>query len=150
MNRLQQLAGLITESQLNEVEGKDLNSYGKVLFDRLKKNGFDPKFVKSSGEFNNLSKIVKDKKDAKLAAVLYDDMGNPGDGYIMIATNEGNHDEVGKMLDSIKFELPDGGKHFEDSAWTWQINGSSFAKKPQSESLDIEEVVNEALKSVRK
>jgi len=127
IKRMQQLAGIINESQLNE--NKDLNSYGKVLFDRLKKNGFDAKFVRTANEFDQLSRTVRNSKDKKLAVVLYDDMGKPGDGFIQIGVNNDTHDEIGEILDSIKPELPEGGRHFTDNMWSWQVQGPSMVKK---------------------
>jgi len=144
--RMQFLAGFINENQLNEAE-KDLNTYGKVLFDRLGKNGFKATFTKSSSDFDKLSQENRKSQD-KLAAVQYDDMGSPGDGYIMIGVNNNTHDEIGKILDSIKSELPDGAKHFSNNMWSWQITGPGMAKKPQAES--IEQTVNEALAKFRK
>ena len=140
--RFQQLAN-IKESQLNE--SQDLNAFGKVLFDRLTKNGFSPKFVTKSMDFDKLSQETR-KKDSKLIVVQYDDMGTPGDGFIMVGGNNDNHDEVGKILDSIKSELPAGARHFSNNMWSWQITGPGMNK----ESLDIDSVVNEALEAFRK
>ena len=143
--RLQKLAGLYESQMLNE--NKDLNSYGKTLFGRLQKNGFQPKFVKENSDFDKLSQETR-KKESKTIAVQYDDMGTPGDGFIMIGGNNDNHDEIGKILDSIKSELPEGGRHFSNNNWSWQVTGPGMAKKPQAES--IEQAVNEALARFRK
>ena len=146
--RFQKLAGLINESQLLN-ENKDLNSYGKILFGRLQKNGFQPKFVKTSQDFDTSSKQTREK-GSKLIVVQYDDMGIPGDGFIMVGGNNDNHDEIGKIIDSIKSELPEGGRHFSNNMWSWQITGPAMNKKPQQESTDIESAVNEALETFRK
>jgi hypothetical protein len=130
-------------SKMNEAQ--DLNAFGKILFDRLTKNGFSPKFVTKSMDFDKLSQETR-KKDSKLVVVQYDDMGTPGDGFIMVGGNNDNHDEIGKILDSIKSELPAGARHFSNNMWSWQITGSGMNK----ESLDIDSVVNEALESFRK
>lgn len=130
--RIQKLAGItIKESQLNE--GKDLNSYGKTLFDRLAKNGFEAKFTTNSSTFDQMSKKTREEREKKLAAVLYDDYGKPGDGYIMIAGNEKTHDEIGKILDSIKSELPEGGRHVSNNMWSWQVQGPSLAPKNKAQ-----------------
>lgn len=125
IRRMQVLAGIITESVLTE--NKDLNSYGKVLFDRLAKNGFQAKFTKTSSEFDTLAKVARESRDKKLAVVQYDDMGIPGDGFIMIGVNNQTHDEIGDILDSIKSELPEGGRHFTNTINSWQVQGPQLA-----------------------
>jgi hypothetical protein len=122
-----QLVSIIAE-QLKSVinENKDLNSYGKVLFDRLNKNGFEAKFVKSSSDFDKFGKMARETRDKKLAVVQYDDMGVKGDGFILIGVNNQTHDEVGEILDSIKFELPEGGRHMVNSINSWQVQGPSL------------------------
>ena len=122
-----QLVSIISE-QLKSVinENKDLNSYGKVLFDRLNKNGFQTKFVTSSSDFDKFGKMARETRDKKLAVVQYDDMGVKGDGFILIGVNNQTHDEVGEILDSIKFELPEGGRHMVNSINSWQVQGPSL------------------------
>jgi hypothetical protein len=150
--RFQKLANIkeiSAPSKMNEAQ--DLNAFGKILFDRLIKNGFSPKFVTKSMDFDKFSQETR-KKDSKLIVVQYDDMGTPGDGFILIGGNNDNHDEIGKILDSIKSELPSGARHFSNNMWSWQITGpgSSNNKNPQQESIDIDSVVNEALETFRK
>jgi hypothetical protein len=110
--KMQKLAGVITESQYNQKkslvetqinEEKDINEFGKSLMDKLKKSGFDAKFVDNEVKKIELEKIVKDNPK-KLAVVYFDKAIN----YVLIITNKDNQDEALKIAESSKSLLPDG------------------------------------------
>ena len=111
--KMQKLAGVITEAQYNQKkkalvetqinEEKDINEFGKSLMDKLKKSGFDAKFVDNEVKKIELEKIVKDNPK-KLAVVYFDKAIN----YVSIITNKDNQDEALKIAESSKSLLPDG------------------------------------------
>jgi len=115
--RMQKLAGIINESQLSEDE-KSLDKFGATLFDRLKKNGYNPKYTKNDQEYENLKKVAIKNADQKLAVVYDFKEANT----ILIGVNEKNMDDIDKIVTAMKSELPDGAAHKAQSSADYQIS----------------------------
>jgi hypothetical protein len=177
--RMQRLAGLITESQLDEAAGEDLElkSAAKQIFSVLKKYGLKPEYEVDGKQFTS-----KDPHQSGYGArvhinngimtvAVYDrgiwqtiqrkqktnelDMGNVS--YPTEEEKQQINQIAGKIYNDIvstlgkdKFELRSQPKPNEYGDYIIQIRKKQTNPKPQAESLDIDTVVNEALRKFRK
>lgn len=117
--RMQKLAGVITETQLNEE--KSIEAFGPKLIERLKASGFDDvKFTTNSNDADKLANIVK-TSDKNLAVVEY----NPQTKFIQITTNQDNQDKVFDVVNSpiLKDLLPDDFSVTKQGSYFVQLQG---------------------------
>jgi hypothetical protein len=207
MNRLQQLAGILTEAQLNE-DILELKQMSKQLYSFLKKKGFLPSLKndlqtgtpKKVGEGENAAQIVvTDKPDERvIVAITAESVAKAivggGEDWEQKATQRfgqnitsnsikatGNwfkNPEIVKYVNNLGDEIlkqifakyPNMIYGFRQQDGFWYVlefkfkttakggtvnpnqrpNAPKPTPQPQAESLDIDSIVNEALKSVRK
>jgi hypothetical protein len=177
MNRLQQLAGLITESQLNEALNKDIKAFGQDLDKRFKEAGFDTLILMQPPSPQQLDTVKTNPK-----AAIFEVFQNPQTQQLTIHVNPGKISDAEKIIN--KFQLSDYNGPVLKRGWTVKqvqgaINPGDIVKQDNdkgkgiwhfyrlanvdskvktlstpvqqaAESLDIDSIVNEALKSVRK
>ena len=179
MNRLQQLAGLITESQLNEALNKDIKAFGQDLDKRFKAAGFDTLITMQAATPEQLNIVKTNPK-----AILFEVYQNQEMQSLYVYVNPSKIKEAENIIN--KFQLSNYSGPVLKRGWTSKqvqgaINPGDIVKQDSdkdkgiwnfyrlapsaiktrvktlstpvqqaAESLDIDSVVNEALKSVRK
>jgi hypothetical protein len=179
MNRLQQLAGLITESQLNEALNKDIKAFGQDLDKRFKAAGFDTLITMQAATPEQLNIVKTNPK-----AILFEVYQNQEMQSLYVYVNPSKIKEAENIIN--KFQLSNYSGPVLKRGWTSKqvqgaINPGDIVKQDSdkdkgiwnfyrlapsaiktrvktlstpvqqaAEALDIEEIVNEALKAVRK
>jgi len=171
IKRMQQLAGVINESQLNEEEVKSVDQVLDTpkTQEISKKLSQDPALLQKS--IDQLAKLGIDKNTLMKAAQAHSsgkDVGTIIDDKVETAIEKVNEasgfTDAGKMISGLAVGLTGlslvGGLPVLAGAVILALIGAGVAavgskidykqQQAQNESLDIEEVVNEALKAVRK
>jgi hypothetical protein len=141
-SRMQKLAGIITESQLEETEVKDAASIIKVIDAKLKAKNL--KGMPST----NLQNPQDDIKNKELdyVTITYS-MGDDAGDVVSVYIKDTPENEV--LAKAIETEF--GGKFFSRLANGTILGVSQIpAVKPPSTTESIEQVVNEALRVYRK
>ena len=152
--RMQLLAGLITESQLNEEE-QTLNEDGMTLpipnFLKMGDTEFKVNFVKFTNNSAGVNGFGGKRNDGSFPVSVETDVQGKGpDGKFTInayVTKEGNLDYVFLPGYDNSDVLV---KYVKDWGPLRKYIASELAKTPTSESTDIEKSVNEALKKYRR
>ena len=137
--RMQLLAGIITESQLNETEAKDAASIIKAIDAKLKAKNLKGM---PSTNIQNPEKDIKDKEVDYVTITYKADAGDVVSVYIKDTPEN-------KVL-AKEIETEFGGKFFTGNAngtvlGVSQIPSSAKSPTPTSESTDIEKSVNEGM-----
>ena len=156
--RMQHLAGIITESQLDE-GFNDFNAVGWTarIKEIAKEMGYQPSLA-SSQKIGEQAAAEASKKNEKKSYTYTETKSSTGAGENKIVAifsidqkekEQNKQDIQKKVIDVYKndADVKVAEETYGDTVMTVIIKEKS---QPQAESLDIEEIVNEALKAVRK
>jgi len=174
--RLQKLAGIIAESQLNEALNKDIKQFGKDLDDKFKAAGFNTLIIMQSPTSEQRTIVntnpnaaifeVSQNQDAQMLTVYINPkMISKAESVInkfQLSNYDGPVLQRGWTSKQVKGAINPGDIVKQDAdknkgVWYFyrlakvDTNVKTISStQPQAESLNIESVVNEALAKFRK
>jgi hypothetical protein len=116
--RMQLLAGLITESQLNEALNKDIKAFGQDLDKKFKEAGFDTLILMQSPSQQQLDNVKTNPK-----AVLFEVFQNPETQMLTLYVNPKMIAKAESIIN--KFQLSDYTGPVLKKGWTAkQVQGA--------------------------
>lgn len=118
IKRMQLLAGVINESQLEEALNKDMRQFGQDLDKRLKEAGF--KTLVLIGQ--NLSSDAQKKLNSEQGLIALEvQRSNGSEGEIQqmyLYSNPKDYQKVKKVVDKFQLSNYEGQAKFNDKTWT--------------------------------